>query len=57
MYHHYTKIHQATANLSIAHDAIDEDFRKLTLTLAKKLVFALEKLEDVVMRYVVEVRL
>lgn len=51
------QINQAIIDLSTPKGAIKEDSRKLTLSLAKKLVNALEKPEDVVMRYIGEVRL
>ncbi len=51
------KIQQASVNLSATQGAIDEGSRKKTLSLAKELVAALEKPEDVVMRYAFEVRL
>lgn len=51
------QINQAIIDLSTPKGAIKEDSRKLTLSLAKKLVDALEKPEDVVMRYICEVRL
>lgn len=51
------QIHQAIIDLSTPKGAIKEDSRNLTLSLAKKLVHALEKPEDVVMRYISEVRL
>lgn len=50
------QIQQASNDLYSPGEVIDEDSRKLTLALAKKLVTALETPEDVVMRYVVEVR-
>lgn len=51
------QIQQATIDLSTPKGAINEDSRKMTLSLAKNLVLALEKPEDVVMRYLFEVRL
>ncbi len=51
------QINQAIIDLSTRKGAIKEDSRKLTLSLAKKLVNALENPEDVVMRYICEVRL
>lgn len=50
------QIQQASINLRTARGGIDEDSRKMTLSLAKELVLQLEKPEDVVMRYVFEVR-
>lgn len=49
------QIQQASTKLYTHKEVIDEDSRKLTLALAKELVNALEKPEDVVMRYVFEV--
>ena len=51
------QIQQASINLRSTKGRIDEDSRKVALSLAKELVLALEKPEDVVMRYVFEVRL
>lgn len=51
------QIQQASINLCSPNEAIVEDSRKVTLSLAKELVLALEKPNDVVMRYVFEVRL
>ncbi|MCJ1347010.1 hypothetical protein MMC31_005230 [Peltigera leucophlebia] len=51
------QIQQAIVDLSTPKGAIEEDSRNLTLSLAKKLVVALEKPDDVVMRYISEVRL
>lgn len=51
------QIRQATIDLSTPKGAINDDSRKLTLSLAKNLVLALENPEDVVMRYLFEVRL
>ena len=50
------QIQQFSINVRTAEGGIDEDSRKVTLSLAKELVLALEKPEDVVMRYVFEVR-
>ncbi|MCJ1343168.1 hypothetical protein MMC31_001360 [Peltigera leucophlebia] len=49
------QIQRAISDLSAPKGAIEEDSRKLTLSLAKKLVIALEKPEDVAMRYIIEV--
>lgn len=49
------KIQQAIIDLSIPTGTVEKDSRNLTLSLAKKLVAALEDPEDVVMRYVFEV--
>lgn len=53
------QIQQASINLCITTTTkggiVDEDSRKVALSLAKELVLALEKPEDVVMRYVFEV--
>ena len=51
------QIQQASINLRSTKGGIDEDSRKVALSLAKELVLALEKPEDVVMRYAFEVRL
>lgn len=51
------QIQQASINLCNPNEAIDEDSRKVTLSLAKELVLALENPKDVVMRYAFEVRL
>lgn len=52
------QIQQASINLRSIEGGIDvdEDSRKMALSMAKELVLALEKPEDVVMRYVFEVR-
>lgn len=51
------QIQQASINLRTTTKGgiVDEDSRKVALSLAKELVLALEKPEDVVMRYVFEV--
>lgn len=50
------KIQQASINLhTTTKGGIEEDSRKGALSLAKELVLALEKPEDVVMRYIFEV--
>lgn len=51
------QIRQASTNLRTPEGAIDDNSRKTALSLAKQLVNALEKPEDVVMRYAFEVRL
>lgn len=51
------QLQRAIIDLSTPKGAIEEDSRNFTLSLAKKLVVALEKPEDVVMRYIFEVRL
>lgn len=51
------QIQQASTNLRTPEGAIDDNSRKTALSLAKQLVNALEKPEDVVMRYAFEVRL
>lgn len=52
------QLQQASINLRTTKGGIDvdEDSRKVALSLAKELVLALEKPEDMVMRYVFEVR-
>lgn len=51
------KIQQASTTLRTPEGATDDNSRKAALLLAKQLVSALEKPEDVVMRYAFEVRL
>lgn len=51
------QIQQASTSLHTPEGAIDNNSRKKALSLAKQLVNALEKPEDVVMRYAFEVRL
>lgn len=51
------QIQQASINLFTSKGALDENSRKLTLSHAKELVLALERPEDVVMRYIFEVGL
>ncbi len=49
------QIQQASTNLHTPEGVIDDNSRKTALALAKQLVNALEKPEDVVMRYAFEV--
>lgn len=49
------QIQQAIIDLSIPTGTVEKYSRNLTLSLAKKLVVALEDSEDVVLRYVFEV--
>lgn len=51
------QIQRAIIDLSTPKGVIEEASRKLTLSLAKKLVVALEKPEDVAMHHIFEVRL
>lgn len=51
------QIQQASTNPHTPEGVIDDNSRKTALALAKQLVNALEKPEDVVMRYAFEVRL
>lgn len=51
------KIQIASTTLHTPEGAIDDNSRKVALSRAKQLVNALEKPEDVVMRYAFEVRL
>lgn len=49
------QIQQAIVDLSIRTGTVQKGSRNLTLSLAKKLVVALEDPEDVVMHYILEV--
>lgn len=51
------QLQQTSTNLRTPEGAINDNSRKAALLLAKQLVNALEKPEDVVMRYAFEVRL